>query len=385
MAGSLDIGSLVAHLALDNKKWKASIAAVKTDQNSLSSRIAKNSGEMTSMGKRFMKVGGVVTAAWGLMASSAIKFNEQMANVATLIPGQTKRVGELKNNVRKLSVTYGKSTSDIAGGLYQVVSAFGDASDTSKKLEINVMAAAAGMSTTKDAIDLTSAVTKGYGDTTAKAVKKAADLAFLTVKLGQTTFPELAKSIGRVIPVAAKMNVSQEELYAGFATLTGVTGNAAEVSTKLNAILIAMIKPTEGMAMAIKQLGYDSADTMVKELGMVESLKKLIGTTDGSTEAAAKLFGRAEALTAVFALVGSQSDTYNEKLKAMGNSAGTLEEAHKEVAEGVNEAGFEFNKMKQQVIVAAQKFGELLLPILTKIFGIVGKVVGAVADFVGLD
>ena len=51
-----------------------------------------------------------------------------------------------------------------------------------------------------------------------------------------TTFPELAASIGRVVPVAAKMNVAQEELFAGFATLTGVTGSAAEVSTQLAGI-----------------------------------------------------------------------------------------------------------------------------------------------------
>ena len=38
----------------------------------------------------------------------------------------------------------------------------------------------------------------GYGDTSAAAVAKASDLALLTVRLGQTTFPELAASIGRV-------------------------------------------------------------------------------------------------------------------------------------------------------------------------------------------
>jgi len=58
-----------------------------------------------------------------------------------------------------------------------------------KVLEINSKAAAGGVATTRDAIDLTSAVTKAYGDTSAAAVQGVSDLALETVRLGQTTFP----------------------------------------------------------------------------------------------------------------------------------------------------------------------------------------------------
>ena len=185
----------------------ADVSYFKAKMNQIEKGVDKHKGKIQ---KGLNKI-SLAVAAIGIAAIKAsTDFNQSMANVATLIPGNIKRVEELKDAVQDLSIVTGKSTADIAAGLYQVISAFGDTSDTVKILDINVRAAAAGLATTTDAINLTSAATKGYGDTSEKAVKKAADLAFVTVKLGQTTFPEIAASIGRVIPIAKSMNVSQE-------------------------------------------------------------------------------------------------------------------------------------------------------------------------------
>jgi TP901 family phage tail tape measure protein len=298
---------------------------------SLESRMKTAGESFTGFGRGMsMYVTAPIVAAATAATKYAVDFNRSMAEVATLIPKSSDRINELKRSVQDMAIATGKSTEDLAGGLYQVISAFGDSADTAKILDINARAAAAGMSTTTDAINLTSAVTKGYGDASAAAVQKASDLAFVTVKLGQTTFPELAASMGSVIPVAAKMGVAQEELFAGMATLTGVTGNASEVSTQLAAILRAMIKPTDDMAKAIKTLGYSSSEALVSDKGMVGALKALIRTTDGSTESVGKLFGRAEALTSVFALTGGQAEVFNEKLDAIRKSAGSTDEAFAE-------------------------------------------------------
>jgi TP901 family phage tail tape measure protein len=352
----INIGTLEAILRLKDEL---------TPSLKLAGQSLDNAGtKMKSAGAALMPLSLGLTAAGVASMKFAMDLNKGMANVATLIPENAQRVQELKTEIQDLAVAHGKATDDLVGGLYQTISAFGDTADTAKILEINSMAATAGMATTTEAINLTSAVTKGYGDTTAEAVEKASDLAFVTVKLGQTTFPELAASIGRVIPLAATLGVSQEELFAGFATLTGVTGDAAEVSTQFAAILRAMLKPTEDMQKGIAQLGYSSAEVMLSELGMVGALEQLIGTTDGSTEATAKLFGRAEALTAVFALTGAQADTFNEKLGAMTDATGATTTAFGEQTDGINAAGFAWSQFKVEVTVIAQKLGDELLPML---------------------
>ena len=168
---------------------------------------------------------GALTAALGGIAVAAgrasMALNRGMANVATLIPANTARVSALKEQVQALSVAHGKQSQDLVGGLYQTISAFGDrAGQTMEILRINSEAATAGVATTEQALALTSAVTKAYGDTSAEAVRHAADLALTTVRLGQTDFPQLAAAIGKTTPLAAKLGVTQEELAASFATLS---------------------------------------------------------------------------------------------------------------------------------------------------------------------
>lgn len=339
--------------------------------NTVSKSLDKAGKKMDDIGKKMstrltLPIVGFAAAS----AKASMDFNEAMANIATLIPGNIKRVKELKKGVQDMAVSVGKSTGDLADGLYQVVSAFGDSSDAIKILETNAKAATAGLSTTMDAINLTSAVTKAYGDTTAGAVKKAADLGLLTVRLGQTTFPELAASIGRVTPLASQLGVKQEELFSGFATLTGVTGGAAEVSTQMAAILRAMLKPTEDMTKASKKLGFESASQMIKQKGLVESLKLLMKYTKGDEQATAKLFGRAEALTAVFSLGGPLAEKYSKSLNEMSKSAGTLDQAFKEVTDGINKNGFSWKRFISLLQVVGQEIGDTLGPLLVDIIGV---------------
>jgi TP901 family phage tail tape measure protein len=385
----LDAGSIVGTLLLKGQQYFSGMTKATALTNNFKKNASSTGATVDKMGasmKRAML--GIGVALVGSAAAS-IKFNKEMSNIATLMPESTGKVVELKDRIQDLSIATGKSTSDISSGAYQVVSAFGEAAAESEKLDITVRAAAAGMSTTTDALNLLSATTKGYGDTTDEAFQHAADLAFTTVRLGQTTFPELAASIGKTIPIAAKMNVSTEELFASFATLTGVTGSAAEVSTQLSGILGAMIKPTTGMKEAIKGLDYQTAEAMIQELGLVESLKQLIAKTDGTSISLGKLVRRKEALTAITALTGRSAGVFTTKYKEMMSVAGATDKAWKAISEGINKTGFEFEQLKRKAIVLAQKLGDAVLPVLNTlikilipIVSVAGSMVKAVAEIV---
>ena len=251
------IARMDVRLGMDSSDFESGVKKAEAAGESLSSKLGKIGQGMTA---------GVTLPIVGA-AAAALKFstdfNASMANVASLGVASD-RVIELKANVQALAIETGKSTEDLAGGLYQVVSAFGDTADTSKILEINAKAAAAGLAETTDAINLTSAVTKGYGDTSAAAVQQVSDMALQTVALGQTTFPELAASMGRVVPIAASLGASQQELFAVMATATGVTGGAAEVSTQLRGVLQSMMAPTERMRELLAAMGYSTGDAMFK-------------------------------------------------------------------------------------------------------------------------
>jgi ABC-type transporter Mla subunit MlaD len=137
-----------------------------------------------------------VTAISGMamqFGQAAMDFNTALAPIETLIPGQTDRINELKGAILDLSPSVRQTAEDLAAGAYNIISAFGDSSDTAAKLEISARAAAAGCTSTNNAINLLSAVTKAYGDTSAAAQGKVADLAFVTVRNGLSLLPRTSE------------------------------------------------------------------------------------------------------------------------------------------------------------------------------------------------
>jgi len=365
-------------------QFSAGMAKAVKNAQSASQQIGAASKQVRNTGAKL--TAGITLPMLGA-ATAALKFstdlNESMANVATLIPGNVSRVEELKVAVQDMAIATGKSTTDISEGLYQVVSAFGDGADTASILKTNVEAAAAGMATTSDAIALTSAVTKAYGTTTAEGVRQAADLAFTTVKLGQTSFPELADAIGKVAVSSSGLNITQQELNAVFATMTGVTGGAAVVSTQFRGALVGLKKPSEEMVGALNSIGFETGEAAIASLGFQGTLTALAGTTGGNVGEMAKLFESTESWDFIAGIAGVQAEKFTSNLDAMEGSTGTLSEALNEQQNGINAAGFAWERLKQQFVVTAQQIGDKLAPSFQDLLAVVNeKVVPAVKKLV---
>ena len=315
--------------------------------------------------------------------SMAVDFRKSMGAVETLIPGNVERINQLSDSVEDLSISTGKAATDIAGGLFEVVSAFGDGADSADILKIAVRAATAGLSTTESSVKLLSGVMKGYNDVSKESAQKTADLAFLTNKLGQTTFPELAASMGNVVPIASTLGVKQEELFGIMATLTGVTGNTAEVSTQLKAALSNLLKPNKDLQKIYKDLNIESAEQLIQSEGLVGTFNILQEATGGSTAKFGKLFKSTEALNAVFALTGSQADTFQDKFAQMQNASGSAEQAFKAFTEGVNKTGFQMEVAQRKIEELQRELGEALLPAIGDVLGELEGVVGLIKAIAG--
>lgn len=316
-------------------------------------------------------IAGATTAAVAFGKSAldaAATFETGMSNIATLLDGDSatvnKRIAEMGDDIMDVAKKTGLATDDLSNGMYQIVSALGDSADATSQLEIAAKAAKAGGATTVDAINLLSAVTKGYGDTSGEAWSKASDLAFQTVKLGQTSFPELAASMGKVVPIASALNISQEELFGSFATLTGVTGSTAEVSTQLKSVFSGLMTPSTALSAKISELGYESANAMLDQLGLIGTLDKLTAACGDDKQAVAKLFSSVEAQTAILALAGAQTENWVQKTEAMAGAADATSKAF-EVA--TNNYKGKLDKMKQVFETFKIKVGNILLPIVTNI------------------
>ena len=358
------------NLGQDTEELRQQYERLEQTQKKVQEISEKQAANKQAISQTKAQLGGLIGTVTAIGAAiyagpvkNAMEWQQQMQNVATLLNGSDldirERVAQLNKEVMNLSNSTGIGTQDLTDGLYQVVSAFGDSADASKQLEIAAKAAKAGGATTTDAINLLSAVTKGYGDTSAEAQQKAADLAFATVKLGQTSFPELASSMGQVIPLASTLGAKQEDLFGAMATLTGVTGSTSEVTTQLKATMQAFLSPSTAMQKSLEKLGYASGKEMLESEGLQGALEKLKGSVNDDELAFANLFSSVEAKNAVLALAGTQADNFTEKTRQMYEATGAAETAFKTATDS---AEARMAKAKNSITNLGTVLGSMLLP-----------------------
>ena len=288
-------------------------------------------------GVAFTAAAGAAVAFGAAAVKSSMEFETQMAMVSTLLDGTNeeikKRTDELGKESLAISSKLGVPYEELTSTVYNTISAFGDLGDDVTKIaELSAKAAKAGGASATESLNLLSAVTKAYNDTSYEAQEKVSDLAFTTLKLGQTTYPELATAITKVTSLSNTMGVSQEELFGVFATLTGVTGNASEVATQYKAALSGLMVPTQSMKDVIAQLGYTSGQAMIQEMGLQKTLETLKIAVGDDELAFSNLFGSVEAKGAVLAMVGAQAENLTQKTEAMYDAAGATESAYAKTA-----------------------------------------------------
>lgn len=346
-------------------------------------KTAKTAGKIAAGA---MVAAATAVATLGTAAvKSAAEYEAQLANVSTLLTGTeaevAARTAEIGDQVLEISNRTGVATADLTDGMYQVVSAFGDSADAAAILETAAKSAAAGNATTTDSINLLSAVTKGYGDTSAEAVQQAADLAFATVRLGQTSFPELAAGMGKVIPLASTLGLEQEQLWGAMATLTGVTGSTAEVVTQMKATMQAFLSPSKNMQAALKNMGYESGQALLESKGLQGSLDALKDAVGGNELAFAGLFSSVEAQTAVLAMAGNQAENLTSKTAEMYEATGAANTAFERQTNTlkydikmIKNLGANFlTQLGTNILPYVREFAEAALPVVSEALEKIGS------------
>ncbi|QEK07582.1 phage tail tape measure protein [Treponema phagedenis] len=369
------VRELIFKITGDNEKFKAAIDESKKALDDFNKKTKDVSELYGSIAKQAAIATTAIAAVGIATAKMAVEFNEGFGKVQTLIPGATERIAELEENVLNLSPAVGKTTKDLTEGLYEIISAFGDSADSAKNLELAAKGATAGGATTKESIKLLSAVTKAYGNTSFEAQKRVSDLAFTTLKLGQTSMSDLAVSMQRVTSMSNVLGVSQEELFAIFSSGTGVIGGAAEVSTKLSAVYTELQKPQERLAKSFKELGVATGEELIAKFGGLSgALQALKSVADKTGEPISNLFGSAEAGKLALYAAGEGAAKFASHLEAMNESAGATEQAFNDATvAGPNAFGFQLEQAKLNAQSFAIKLGQELIPSLQALLSPVFK------------
>jgi TP901 family phage tail tape measure protein len=309
------------------------------------------------------------------------QFETQLANVSTMLDEQTMSyLPQYKQELSRLSVQYGESTSTLSQGLYDILSASVDAGDAIEVLQVATEAARAGLTDTAVAADVLTTIINAYGREADDAAE-ISDILFATVKRGKTTFNELASSMGMVVSLAATAGLSIEEVSAALATMTRAGIGTDIAVTSLRGILTTFLSPTKENITAAKELGLELNSNTLRTIGLTGAVQQLEGAT---AEQISAIFSNVRALAGLSALV-EQTEGFIYDLGEVTQSAGKRLEAFGKIADTTT---FKLDQMSEAWKEVKRTVGEEIAPSIDSLITamqVLGKVVSGTANFIGTD
>lgn len=277
-------------------------------------------------------LGAVAIGLTGYAVKLSDDFSTSFSEIATIIGKPSSELQAFKNQIQTYAESSTASLQQITEATYNAISAGVDYHQSltviSAAEKLSIAGRADLNTTTKALVSTINAFGGSMGD-----AESYADTFFTTVKLGQTTIPELSDSIAQVLPLASAAGISFDELGAAIAAITASTGaTTTQAVTSLQGALAAIIKPSSKAAKEAKALGIEFDAAALKSKGLKGVLDDVAKATGGNTSEIALLFPRVEALGAVLPLTGKAAKTFASDLDAMKTKSGSAATAAVELS-----------------------------------------------------
>jgi len=302
----------------------------------------------------------VITAMTVANVKAFAGYEEQLANVSTMLDQQTMRyLPGYSRAMKEMAIASGEGTSTLSMGLYNILSASIDADKAVSTLDATVRAAKAGMTDTGTAGYAITGILNAYGLAADKA-GRISDILFATVKRGQTTFGQLAPVIGRVTAISAGAGISLEEVSAALSTITRGGISTEEAITGLRQAIIQLQGQQEGAINLAKQHGIElSAEELAAEglSGMLEKISTLSEGTRGD------IFKEVRARVALNVLLKDQAGFLKDYETAL-EQTGQTQDAYGKMTDTL---GQRFRRLWQVITVGAIESGEAMSDEIKKI------------------
>lgn len=367
-------GNTIQILIKASDQASAVIDGVKAKAGGLGDVMDKLRGPM-------LAVGAAATGAAALSIKSFADFETAMAKITTIMkPGEDSMEtfgDEVKRLATELPIAGGQVA--IASGLYQTLSSgITDASEATKFLEITTKAAIGGSAELPTVILAATKAMSAFGlgvDDTERIMNVFA----ATVDAGIIEMPELASAFPTVSGMAAEMGMTLEETAGVLAGLTKVLPSADEATTAMTASLTNLLKPSELMKEKLAELGFESGQAAVQQLGLMGTLQALQESVGGDTEAMAELFGNVRALRAVFPALGTAAEDIATSIDIVSNSGGRMQHQFETMEKTT---GARMTTLSNKFNDLAIRLGEALIPVLEMLVPVVEKIIDI---FKGLD
>jgi TP901 family phage tail tape measure protein len=302
------------------------------------------------------------------MFRSSIDLEKGIASISTLFDSTAQSTALLTQQIVSLQRRFGSEQKDITSSYYEAIAS--GAVQVSDAMSFMIDAeklAIGGMTSLKTAVSGLTSLISSYG-LSAKDAGKINDALFIGAAAGKTNIDELASSLGSAAAMAKASGVTYQEYIAAVSALTAGGVGTSEAVTQVQSTMTALTKQTTELTDTLYKLGIGSIQTEITQNGLVNTLNKVMGSTDGTTETLTKLFGRIEAVNGVLALTGSTiGPKYKSIMKDMGkasNEAGVVTD--KAFGKMANTVSFKLDQLKgrMETVFIKSNISAMLKPLI---------------------
>ena len=340
-------GNPTASLNAGAKQTQATISGLQAKINSLQKTMAQT-------GAAGKKAGDDITLSWQTLfrvlqtqvllrglgelqqqfnetADAARAFELQVARISTITDeGFGGGRNELESSIRSLAVELGKPLDEVSSAAFQTLQ--NDIADTTQE-SLEFLRVSNSLSVTlgsdlEDALNSLTSVQKAYGQGVESAADNA-DIFFTAIDKGRLTLDELTNRLGTITPLAAALNVPFDQVAASVAALSQAGLNTATSTTQLRNVLSKLIRPTQELQDAFKELGVSSGTELLASVGgsIPDALRALQGALGGTEEAVANAFGTIRGQLGTLNLLAQSAGEGAQLFEAFENRAGRAAEA----------------------------------------------------------
>ena len=313
-------------------------------------------------------------AAVGTYAfQAASDFDASMRNINAIAGMTEAELSKVSDSILEFGARNRSGAVESANALYTVYSAGIDEIDVATKtMESSVLTAEAGLAdlgTTTESV-VGSLLAFGYeSENIEERLDQISNATSHMVNVGVGSMDEFASALGNVVPTAASVNMSIEELYGNMAFLTQRSLSPAKAATALNSALTALTKPTDAMNDAFQELGVNGMEQLIDKTGGVNAaLVALIGTTNGTQVELQAMFNNIRGARAIN-LFAKDVDLWTEAIEKFEDKAdGATLRAHAQQMKAVSAAtDLAKSAMLSMGIVIGQELIPYLLPVIEAI------------------
>lgn len=341
-----------------------------------------------ALGPVAIAIGIVVAAIGGMNAiiqqstalvnestDSFAAYERKLAEVQTVLGVTRKEMEGITDVALRYAGTYGKPAQEQLEGFYETASSgFADAARSAVIMNTANKLAVAGVTDLQSSVKLLTGILNGYGMAASDA-ESVSDALFIAVQRGVTTVPELASSMGQLVPSASAAGASLEESLSAVAALTLAGQSTAEATTAMARAFDFLTKKPEGAMKVMAEYGLEADKLSIRERGLLPVLQDIAKAFEGNEEALIKAFPEIRAFKAILPLTGAQMDAFKGSLDAMGNRLGTTDAAFGTIADTLS---FQRERWTSMVEAIKVRLGGVFAPAIRRALDIMNDLLGLI-------